>query len=354
MRYSSCHAPLAATITLLALLSQAPEAEANRGKNSSTGSTGTPFLAFDADRLDLQSGDTVLLSWATANVGRCMASGGWSGRQKESGSYRSEALLADTAFKLSCLTETGTVEKTVAISVTPASASPGSTTTETTGTTSGSTTETTSELTGTTGGTTTETTSEPTGTTSEPTGTTSGTTAESTSGTTPEPTVAATPRLQLQTSSPVVKTGESVTVSWTGEAVSDCQASGAWSGTRPTSGSEVRESLTASENYTLSCQSASGQIMAMTSVQVTIGGTQISWQPPQQNVDGSPLTDLSAYRIYVGAISQSYDQQIELTDTSATQHFVDLVPGEYYIAMTAIDVEGNESALSNEVHKIIQ
>jgi hypothetical protein len=92
----------------------------------------------------------------------------------------------------------------------------------------------------------------------------------------------------------------------------------------------------------------------MTSVQITSGGTEITWSPPTRNDDGTPLTDLAAYRIHVGTISRSYHQQVDVSDPAATRHFLELQPGEYYIAMTALDAEGNESALSNEVRKVVQ
>jgi hypothetical protein len=92
----------------------------------------------------------------------------------------------------------------------------------------------------------------------------------------------------------------------------------------------------------------------MTSVEVILDGTRISWSPPAQNIDGTPLAGLFAYRIYVGSKSQQYDQHIELLDTDSTHCYVDLQPGEYYIAMSAVDLNGNESALSNEVRKVVQ
>ena len=82
---------------------------------------------------------------------------------------------------------------------------------------------------------------------------------------------------------------------------------------------------------------------------VSEGGKLLSWQPPQLNEDGSPINDLDKYRIYVGLASRSYGQPIELTDTATSSYFVELLPGEYYISMTAVDVDGNESAFSNEV-----
>ncbi|MCH9688722.1 MAG: UbiD family decarboxylase [Deltaproteobacteria bacterium] len=73
-----------------------------------------------------------------------------------------------------------------------------------------------------------------------------------------------------------------------------------------------------------------------------------------ENVDGSPLDDLQQYRIYVGSSPQSYDQQIEVTDPRAKSQFVALERGEYHVAMTAVDRDGNESGYSNEVVKTVQ
>ena len=72
-----------------------------------------------------------------------------------------------------------------------------------------------------------------------------------------------------------------------------------------------------------------------------------------ENVDGSPLTDLAAYRVHIGSASRNYNQQITLSDPLTTEYFVPLAPGEYYVAMTALDLQGNESAYSNEVLKTV-
>lgn len=136
--------------------------------------------------------------------------------------------------------------------------------------------------------------------------------------------------------------------------MSNCVASGAWSGARASSGTELRPALTATEHYTLTCQGANGPVVAMTSVQVWSGGTSLTWVPPSQRTDGSPLGGLAGYRIYVGTVSRQYYQQIDLANGSLTSYFVDLLPGEYYIAMTAIDTQGYESAPSNEVRKLVQ
>jgi hypothetical protein len=167
----------------------------------------------------------------------------------------------------------------------------------------------------------------------------------------PAPTVK--PTLKLTASASAVRRGERVTLSWSGQGVSNCQASGSWSGQRSSSGSMATGALTERQSYTLACDSAEGRIMAMTSVQVSSGGTRIAWVAPRYSVDGKALNDLAAYRIYVGTVSRDYFDQIDLTDVSATQHILDLEPGTYYIAMTAIDADGNESNLSNELKRVV-
>jgi len=291
----------AVMLGLAALLGQTPAAAAPKSSI-----TGTPGLTFSVNRTSVSAGETATLSWSSTNVSKCMASGGWSGRQASSGTYRTPQLQSRTRYTLTCYGNTK-VERSVLVDVTQ----PAPTTTTTTSPS-----------------------------TTEPTTTTTTTTV--------------TPKLNLTASASAVLSGQSVSLTWTGEGVSNCQASGSWSGTRSTSGSELRSNLTQSQSYTLTCSSASGTVMAMTSVTVSSSGTQLSWQPPSENIDGSQLTDLAAYRIYVGTISRNYYTQIELGDVSASQYFVNLEPGEYYLAMTAIDAEGNESALSNEVRKIIQ
>jgi hypothetical protein len=78
---------------------------------------------------------------------------------------------------------------------------------------------------------------------------------------------------------------------------------------------------------------------------------QVCWTAPTENVDGSDLDDLFGYRIYYGASSRDYDSIILIGDAAATCHQWVPAPGDYFIAMTAIDDDGNESAYSNEVLK---
>jgi len=158
------------------------------------------------------------------------------------------------------------------------------------------------------------------------------------------------PQLRLNVSSQSVNEGESVTLSWTASGASQCQASGGWSGQRDTSGSQVVGPLTGETTFSLSCTGSGGTALDMAAVSV-VGPVTLSWIPPEQNVDGSDLVDLAGYKVYVGEESRDYPSHVEITDPSVTSHSMELPSGQYYLAMTAFDTEGNESAYSNEIQR---
>ncbi|MDZ7670048.1 MAG: hypothetical protein U5Q16_11740 [Gammaproteobacteria bacterium] len=106
--------------------------------------------------------------------------------------------------------------------------------------------------------------------------------------------------------------------------------------------------LNSGTTFTLTCEGSGGSSVAMLSVAV-VGSVNLAWQPPAENEDGSPLDDLSGYRIYYGSFSRSYDDAVVVEDAAVTQWDMELASGEYYIAMTAFDADGNESAYSNEI-----
>jgi hypothetical protein len=85
------------------------------------------------------------------------------------------------------------------------------------------------------------------------------------------------------------------------------------------------------------------------------GSVTLTWQPPTENADGSPLTDLSGYNIYVGASSNSYEyREIRLDNPGLTAYVVEnLEPGTYYFAATAFNSSRIESALSGEVVRTV-
>lgn len=85
----------------------------------------------------------------------------------------------------------------------------------------------------------------------------------------------------------------------------------------------------------------------------------LEWDAPTTNTDGSALTDLATYRVYVNTApgAPRGTPTATVTAASATPAPGTLVPwpcslltdGQKYAYVTALDLAGNESANSNEV-----
>jgi hypothetical protein len=79
------------------------------------------------------------------------------------------------------------------------------------------------------------------------------------------------------------------------------------------------------------------------------GQVQLSWERPTTKADGTPLTDISGYKIYYGLTSQTYDFT-KTVSNQTTYAISGLERGRtYYFAVTAYNASGNESGFSNEV-----
>jgi hypothetical protein len=73
----------------------------------------------------------------------------------------------------------------------------------------------------------------------------------------------------------------------------------------------------------------------------------LTWTPPTQNSDGTPLTDLAGYRIFHGCTeSGEYDTTTEIG--VVTSHAVTDLEGTCYFTATAFNAQGIESDFSNE------
>jgi fibronectin type 3 domain-containing protein len=95
-----------------------------------------------------------------------------------------------------------------------------------------------------------------------------------------------------------------------------------------------------------------GGSIPVTSNQVSFGSATLSWTPPTQNTDGSPLTDLASYKIYYGNESGNYHTSIQINNNGMTVYVVKhLTSNTYYFVMTAINSSGVESNFSNEAIK---
>ena len=80
------------------------------------------------------------------------------------------------------------------------------------------------------------------------------------------------------------------------------------------------------------------------------GAVSLSWTAPTARTDGSPLTNLSGYKIFYGRMSGIYDYQIDINNPGILTYVIEnLVSGNWYFAMSAYDSAGVESDRSNEV-----
>lgn len=84
------------------------------------------------------------------------------------------------------------------------------------------------------------------------------------------------------------------------------------------------------------------------------GTATLSWVAPTQNTDGSPLTDLVGYRLYVGNSATELVPLRLISDPTSTRFVVDgLSRGTWYFAVSAVNSAGVESAFSSTGSKNI-
>lgn len=78
------------------------------------------------------------------------------------------------------------------------------------------------------------------------------------------------------------------------------------------------------------------------------GSITLSWTPPTTNTDGSPLTDIAAYKFYYGVSEGNYPNQIRVDSPGITSYMIEsLTPNTYFFVSTVINTSGIESRLSN-------
>jgi hypothetical protein len=82
------------------------------------------------------------------------------------------------------------------------------------------------------------------------------------------------------------------------------------------------------------------------------GTASLSWTPPTERTDGSPLTNLAGYRIHYGNARNTYDRLINVNNPGIASYVVDnLSDGTWYFAVTAFTTDGLSSDYSNEESK---
>ena len=84
------------------------------------------------------------------------------------------------------------------------------------------------------------------------------------------------------------------------------------------------------------------------------GTALLSWHPPTERADGSPLRDLAGYRVYFGKGARPARYVLEITNPAQTSQLIgNLDRGRWYFSITAYDRQGLESARSAPASKTI-
>ena len=95
--------------------------------------------------------------------------------------------------------------------------------------------------------------------------------------------------------------------------------------------------------------------LAAFSIQVVgtaTGSAMLTWTPPTQNTDGSPLNNLAGYRVYWGTQQGNYPNSVTLSNPGLASYVVDqLTPAQWYFVVTAYSSTGVESSFSNIASK---
>jgi hypothetical protein len=140
----------------------------------------------------------------------------------------------------------------------------------------------------------------------------------------------------------------SVTLTWSSTESQSCTASGGWTGTKATSGTQTVTGLTANQTFTLTCGASTGSAT-------------LSWTAPTQNTDGSniPATgtgSLAGFELLhaTTAAGVSTATPIILNNKAATSYTITGLPvGPRYYAAKAFNTEGIRSDLSGTVNNTI-
>jgi hypothetical protein len=83
------------------------------------------------------------------------------------------------------------------------------------------------------------------------------------------------------------------------------------------------------------------------------GQATLSWTPPTQRTDGTPLT-LGGYRIYYGSGPNDFNYVVDVNSAGIATYVVENLPsGTWYFVVSALDSNGVESATSGSASKTI-
>jgi len=83
-------------------------------------------------------------------------------------------------------------------------------------------------------------------------------------------------------------------------------------------------------------------------------GVLLTWELPTETIDGEALGSLAGFLIHYGSKSDALTETIMVDNPGVLSYVLDMLPpGKYYFAVRAITVDGDQSALSNVISKVI-
>jgi trimeric autotransporter adhesin len=237
-----------------------------------------PSVSLSANPSTVASGLNSTVSWNAVNATSCSASGAWAGAKPVSGSQSTGALSSSSTYMLTCSGPDGSAAQsatvsvkastpTVSLSVGPSSVASGGSATlnwsatnatscSASGSWSGAKPARGSQSTG-------ALTADATYVLTCSSAGGSATQSATVSVTKPAPTVS------LSASPSSVISGNSSTLTWAASNATSCTASGAWSGSRPVSGSQPTGALSSNATYTLRCTGSGGTATQSATVTVS-------------------------------------------------------------------------------------
>jgi hypothetical protein len=173
-----------------------------------------PILSISVSPPSIEPGQAATVSWSSSNATACFSSGAWGGNKPI---YGSTGVQPDSSatYQLTCTGSGGSITRSASVSVSNGSKPAGN---------------------------------PPVNPPADPEGS---------------------PAVELNASAPVVQRGAAVTLSWAASEASDCQAMGAWSGSRPVRGSEAVR-VYSDTRYTLRCSGSAGSTSQ--TLRVRVGG----------------------------------------------------------------------------------
>lgn len=95
-------------------------------------------------------------------------------------------------------------------------------------------------------------------------------------------------------------------------------------------------------------------LLVSLSTSAQTGSALLTWTPPMQNTDGSPLTNLAGWKVYRGSSPTAFQASVTLQGGSLTSYRWENLPaGTHYFVVTAVNTASVESAFSNVANKLI-